>query len=92
MRHSRLDAQIAAHASWAQTVDRSARTAPARAAAQARFEALVDPEGVMSPAQRVQAAESARKRFYAEMQKRSAQARRLKRRPTGGAPDGGDAE
>jgi hypothetical protein len=33
----RLAAQIRAHQSWAQTVDRSARTAPARAALERRF-------------------------------------------------------
>ena len=33
----RLAAQIRAHQSWAKTVDRSARTAPARAALERRF-------------------------------------------------------
>jgi hypothetical protein len=33
----RLGAQIRAHRSWAQTVDRSARTAPARAALERQF-------------------------------------------------------
>ena len=41
----RLAAQIRAHQSWAQTVDRSARTAPARAALEQQFleQADVDP-------------------------------------------------
>ena len=34
----RLAAQVAAHESWANTSDRAARTAKARAALQARFE------------------------------------------------------
>jgi hypothetical protein len=45
-------AQIAAHESWARTVDRSARTASARRAAWDRFERLVDPDNQLTPAER----------------------------------------
>lgn len=40
---------LAVHASWAQTIDRSARTAPARRAALERFERQVDPDGTLTP-------------------------------------------
>lgn len=67
----RLVAQIAAHASWAATPNRSARTAAARAALDARFlaEANGDPIG----------AEHLRKAYYARLALKSAQARRKSR-------------
>jgi len=71
-----LAARIAAHDSWAQTPDRSARTAPARAALLAKFERDVDPDGVLAPAERRRRAESARRAHYTRMALRSAQARR----------------
>ena len=43
---------IAAHESWAHTPDRSARTAPARAALMAKFERQIDPDGTLSPDER----------------------------------------
>jgi hypothetical protein len=48
----RIAAQIAAHESWAQTENRSARTLPARLALEAKFEKQVDPDGTLSPAER----------------------------------------
>lgn len=57
----RLRSQIGAHESWARTENRSARTLPARMAADGRFEKLVDPEGKLPPAQRAAMAEHARK-------------------------------
>lgn len=56
--------RIGAHESWARTPDRSARTAPARAAAMARFEQQVDPDGVLSPGERAVRAEHARKAHF----------------------------
>ncbi len=47
-----LTAQIAAHVRWARTPDRTAATAPARAAFDARFEREVDPERVLPSAER----------------------------------------
>ncbi len=72
----RLVAQIAANESWANTPDRAARTARARAALQAKFERQVDPEGTLPPVERAKRAESARRAHYQRMSLRSAQARR----------------
>jgi len=47
-----LRARIAAHMSWANTEDRSARTAAARKAALERFERQVDPNGTLPPQER----------------------------------------
>ncbi len=71
-----LAAQIAAHTSWSRTADRSARTAPARAAQLARFDREVDPAGVLSPAERAIRAEHARKAYYARLALQSAKVRR----------------
>ena len=63
--------RIGAHQSWANTVDRSARTAPARAALDAKFldEAGGDPER----------AAHLRKAHFARLALKSAQARRKAR-------------
>lgn len=76
MAFTSIQAQIAAHESWARTPDRSARTAAARAALQAKFENLVDPDGIMPEAVRAQMAESARKAHYRRLAVKSATARR----------------
>lgn len=72
-------AKIAAHTSWAKTPDRSRRTAPAREAALARFEHEVDPDGVLPPQQRAQAAASARTAYFQRLALASHAARRAKR-------------
>jgi len=66
----RLSAQIAVHESWAATEDRSARTAPARAAFLKKF---LDQAGG-DPVR----AEHLRKAHYARLALKSAQARRKK--------------
>lgn len=71
-----LRARIAANASWAVTHDRSARTAPARAALLAKFEAEVDPEGVLAPDERQRRAAFKRRAYFQRLAFRSAQARR----------------
>lgn len=71
-----LAARVASHESWAKTTDRSARTAPARAALQAKFEAEVDPEGVLTPEERARRVAHKRKAYYARMALLSARARR----------------
>jgi hypothetical protein len=76
-----LRGRLAAETSWANTVDPSARTAPARAAFLDRFERQVDPDGVLDPADRVRRAEHARKAHFARLALRSAQARRRRARP-----------
>ena len=81
----RLRAQVAVHTSWANTTDRRARTAPATAASMARFEKLVDPDGVLPAEERAARAESARKAHMARLALASARARRSKRPAPRGA-------
>ncbi|WP_410652138.1 hypothetical protein [Amycolatopsis sp. cmx-4-54] len=76
--------RAAAHRSWARTPDRSRRTAPARTAAEARFEHEVDPDGVMPPRARAMAAESARKAYFGELAQKSVAARARKRKAASG--------
>lgn len=64
----KLVASIAAHTSWANTPDRTARTAKARAAADARFLAEADGDPVR--------AEHLRKVYFQRLALKSAQARR----------------
>ena len=71
-----LRAKIAAHTSWANTVDRTARTNAARKAAHDRFERQVDPDGVLSPEERAVRAANARSAYFSKLALRSAQARR----------------
>ena len=78
----KLIGQIAAHHSWAHTADRAARTAPARKAALDRFERDVDPEGVLTPAQRALRAANARKAYFSQLALKSAQARRRRQEVT----------
>ncbi|MDE3205152.1 MAG: hypothetical protein KGQ66_13155 [Acidobacteriota bacterium] len=66
---------MGAHESWARTQDRSARTAAARQAFRDRFEREVDPEGVLSPAERSRRAEHARRAYYRRLAAASAKAR-----------------
>jgi len=77
-----LASKIAAHESWAHTADRSARTAPARAALMATFERQVDPENVLPPAERALRAEHARKAHFARLALKSARSRRKAREAT----------
>lgn len=72
--------QIGAHESWARTTDRAARTAPARAALEAKFlaEAGGDPTR----------AEHLRKAYYKRLALKSAQSRR---RAAAARAGGGDA-
>lgn len=64
----KLAAQIAAHESWAQTVDRTARTAPARAALDQKFLTAADGDPVR--------ATHLRKAHFARLALKSAQSRR----------------
>ncbi len=74
----KLRATVAAHTSWANTADRSARTAAGRKAMLDRFEREVDPDGVLDPAERALRADSAKKAHFARLALRSAQVRRRK--------------
>jgi hypothetical protein len=71
----RLASVIGAHRSWANTSDRTARTAPARDAFLKRFEREVDPDGVLEPAERSQRAESARRAHMTALALKSSIAR-----------------
>lgn len=75
-----LAARIAAHTSWAETLDRSARTSPARTAFLARFELQVDPDGVLPTAERSERAMSARRAYFQRLALKSASVRRDSRR------------
>jgi hypothetical protein len=77
-------ARIAAHASWANTTDPAARTAPATSAFLARFECQVDPYGVLSDDVRLVMAVHARKAYMLQLAERSAAARRRKSKGGGG--------
>lgn len=72
----KLRAQIAAHTSWANTEDRTARTSAGTAALLGKFERQVDPDGTLDPSERARRAESARKAHFARLAFKSAQARR----------------
>jgi hypothetical protein len=63
-----LQAKIAAHTSWANTVDRTARTANARRALEDKFLAEADGDP--------KRAESLRRAYYSRLALKSAQARR----------------
>ena len=73
----RLASQAGALESWERTPDWSARTEPARQAADARFEHQVDPNGEFSPAERAKRAEVARRAHFKRMAFESVKSRRL---------------
>lgn len=90
-----LNGRIGAFTSWANTVDRSARTAPARKASPASLDywlERLDPERFADASDdaRIAAAEAARAAHFAAMAKRSADARRSRkgRRSTEGVGRG----
>lgn len=71
-----LQARANAHASWAKTVDPTARTEPARLAFLDRFERQVDPEGTLPVADRARMAAQARRSYFLGLAAKSAAARR----------------
>ena len=60
---------------WAHEPDRTAATAPARDALEARFEREVDPDGTLPPDERAKRARNARKAYYQALAIKSAKAR-----------------
>lgn len=70
-----LAASIAAHASWAHTPDRAARTLNARIAMMDRFYTEVDPEGVLPVHERELRAGNAKKAYFRRLALKSAKAR-----------------
>jgi hypothetical protein len=77
-----LASRIAAHTSWANTENRSARTAPARAALMAKFEQQVDPDGTLTPQERAKRAKNAKLAHFARLSLLSARSRRKSRELT----------
>lgn len=71
-----MRARLAAHASWAHTEDRSARTAKARQTFADSFEKEVDPDGKLDPAERARRAANAKKAYYQRLAMRSVRARK----------------
>lgn len=69
--------RYAAHVSWAKTIDRSARTAPARKALFQKFYDAVD-DRITDPAARQQAAESAYRAHFTRLSLKGQAARRAK--------------
>jgi len=72
----RRRARVAAHASWAKTSDRAARTSAGTKAFLDRFERQVDPEGVLSDEVRTAMAKHARIAYMLQLAEKSAAARR----------------
>jgi len=66
-----LRAKLAANTRWSKTADRSAATAPARAAFNDRWERQVDPDQKLDPAERAKRAENAKTAHYSRMALRS---------------------
>jgi hypothetical protein len=66
-----INRRIAAEISWSRTVDRSARTRPAREKFLQRFEREVDPDGTLPPDERRRRAEHAKRAYMLRLAKRA---------------------
>jgi hypothetical protein len=75
----KLRARFAAEKSWANTSDRTARTAPARQALYERFVREVDPEGTLPLEERTRRAEHAQRAYQLGLAWKGQQALRAKR-------------
>ncbi|OLZ42783.1 hypothetical protein BS329_41575 [Amycolatopsis coloradensis] len=78
-----MQARVAALTSWSRTHDRQQRTAPAREAAMARFERLVDPDSVLDAATRRERADAAKRAHFQRLALLSSLARRRGSRNVG---------
>lgn len=76
----RRRARIAAHASWANTADRAARTSSGTKAFLDRFDRQVDPDGLLPPQTREAMARHARTAYMLQLAEKSAAARRRRAR------------
>jgi hypothetical protein len=74
-----LAGSIAANERWAKEPDREAATRPGRRAFMARFERLVDPDGVLAPDERARRAGSAKRAYFQRLALRSSRIRRLRK-------------
>lgn len=73
-----INKRIAAEISWSRTIDRSARTRPARQAFLRRFEKEVDPHGALPPDERQRRAEHAKRAYMLRLAKRAVAARQVR--------------
>lgn len=81
-----LQMRLASHLSWANTNDRTKRTAPGRRAADDRFAKQVDPNNELPAEVRALRADSARRAFFAAIALKSHQSRKAKKKVA--APQG----
>jgi len=79
-----LRARQAAYTMWAREPDPVTRTAPKRRAFMERFDKQVDPDGTLDPETRARMAAQARSAYFADLARRSAKARRLRKAGDGG--------
>jgi hypothetical protein len=66
----------ASYESWANTEDRTKRTAPGRQGMLRKFENQVDPDRTLTPEERAKRVESARKAYYTRLSMLAVKARR----------------
>ena len=76
-----LAGRAGAYALHARVADPSAHTAPARRAFEDRFEREVDPDGTLPSDVRARMAEYARKQYFLNLARKSAEARRKAANP-----------
>lgn len=88
-----LRGRIGAYARWAATDDRTTATAPARSAFLRRFEAEVDPDGLLEANERQIRADFAMRRYMADLSRRrvATRRRRLELQRAAAVPAGRDA-
>lgn len=77
----------AARRSWANTTDRTARTAPARAAQERQFLDEVDPDRILPADERIRRADLAKREYFRALSRLSARRRRLNRKDQPGGED-----
>lgn len=77
LEHLRQIAPLGGYARAA-SVGRSESTAAARSAFMHRFEAMADPDGKLDPDERAWRAERLRRKYFADLARRSVRARRRK--------------
>jgi len=73
-----LEQRRGAHESWARTVNRTARTQPARDGFTKKLARQVDPDGVMDPVTLAKAVKNARQAHYLAMAEKSVRVRKAR--------------
>ena len=82
----KLRAEAAVHQSWANTIDRKARTSAGTEAFLSRFEKQVDPEGTLTKRERERRAESAKRSYFAALALKASKAKAAKKGMSGPGP------